>query len=645
MANNNNMSLDEMMPSGKKPRTGGVSIDLTQGKPKTIATNDPDEQVIPEVKSVGKAKATPKKAVAVQSGPVDFSQMQPIDVHDVLPKRDPEPNPVEVGLWSDLDAAIEREKKSIDERIDAVLDKQDEERAEIEAQKEAERQAEEDKFAVRQNDEDPTEEKDGLGLYDDDDPSPATTVTTADSHEMNRKFNFTPIDEAEVEEQSDEDVSLPDKDDDWWKTEVNVPEDSIIYQDESKEAEEDIAAEEVFTTSIDSKTEEIKIEPEEVDETAHAEDPIIGVRREVSITPNIPNDALFDDDDSSEDEDDAKVEEMINDLKSQIKERIQPIKNKLDLSKFTIAKKSVSLQKVMKLAVQDQQHVADWVMYSAKRPVSFIGLSGPEILKLNPENSTRNRVNTFREMYRIIFDHIEDANKPTFETWLKQTHFSDLNHIYFGLYMATFGGSNFVNYSCPKCNKVFIKDIDFKDMVDYASDEVKEKVRNILTGDTTSPSDDSYQVDMVQISDKYVFGLTTPSIWSVIIETGSLSDQFLEKHADLIDMVSYIDSIYLIDEANSTLIPVDTKPDPNDQAKTTARRIKAFYDIIRTLDTDEFYNLRATIQSYDKGSDDISYKIPGCTCPDCAAEIPANTDIGPDSMLFTRHQLVAIGNM
>ena len=336
---------------------------------------------------------------------------------------------------------------------------------------------------------------------------------------------------------------------------------------------------------------------------------------------------------------------MIEEHKKEAKEKIIPIKKTLDLSKFTISKKSVNAQKAMKLAAQTRQSVADWALYNANRPISMTGLSGPEILKLNPENSSRNRLNTFRDMYRVMYDHVHDANKPEFETWLKQTRFVDMQHIYFALYMATFSGSNFINYSCPHCNKIFLKDIKFEDMIVYADDEARAKVRNILKMDTTSISNDEYPVDLYQISNSYVFGLRTPSIWNVIIETASLSDRFLEKHADLVDVVSYIDAIYIIDEENNNLIPVDTKPDPNDQAKTSARRIKAFYDIISQLSTEEYYTLRAHINSYDNDAGKVSYQFPACNCPDCATEIPANTEIGPDNMLFMRHQLAAIANM
>ena len=385
-----------------------------------------------------------------------------------------------------------------------------------------------------------------------------------------------------------------------------------------------------------------------IKETIHVEESTPVAEPSIRILDSVPNEDLMEEDDTDNvDIDSSDSNKLFEDLKTEVKQKITPIRNKINLAAFTIAQKSQSAQKVMRLAVQPHRNIADWVMYSAERPISVTGLSGPEILKLNPENSGRNRLNTFRDMYRVIYDHVYDGNKPEFETWLKQVRFNDLQHIYFALYMATFGGSNFLSYSCPnkKCNKVFIKDVEFKDMVKYASDEAKQKVQSILKLDTTSPSNDTYPVDLVQISDSYVFGLRIPSVWNVIIETASLSDKFLEKHGDLIDIVAYIDSIYYIDTANNQLIPVDTKPDPNDQAKTSARRIKVFYDIIQQLSSEEYFNLGAAIKEYDNPGEQVTYMIPACTCPDCATEIPANDKISPDSMLFTRHQLAAIGNM
>lgn len=598
-----NVNLNDLM--GNTGRSTTV-FDMTSGKGAVQASGDATEQV----------KRPTMQAVPVQSGPIDMSSIKPIDVNSILPKRAPKVNPIEASMMADLDAAVDRECDKITELHQQIFAKQDEERQAAEERAEDERQAAEDQFALTGVQ---PEEKDDYdeGLYEDDEVSDSITIRPP----VNR---FSMVDEGTNNTIASTPVSAIED------GPITINNMTHVATTKNKNAEEVDA-----TLSAPFN-----------DATIKSED-----NKPVNILDTINDEDLFDDEDedtaiTKSEDPEPSAEELLDDLKAQIKTRISPVRNGLDLTKFTIARKAISAQKVMKLAVHSHQNVADWVLPSAKRSISMTGLSGPEILKLNPENSNRNRQNTFRDMYRIIYDHVLDGNKPEFEVWLKQTRFVDLQHIYFALYMATFGGSNFINYSCPKCKKVFIQDIDFKDMVTYADDETKAKIQAMLKMDTTSKSADSYEAQMIQVSDSYVFAIRTPSIWNVIMETASLSDPFLQKHADLIDMVAYIDAAYIIDHSNMQLIPVDTKPDANDMAKTAARRIKAMYDIISTLSSEEFYALRNTLNEYDEfANNSISYKIPACTCKHCGTEIPANTEITPDAILFTRHQLAAIGNM
>lgn len=564
---NNNVSLNEMMD--KTPRSKN-SIDLTNGVVNSSSEENDNEKHV---------EVTP-----TQTGPVDMSEMAPIDASSILPKREPK-NTADDDLFAELDVAIDRECESITERVKAVTEKQEEEFKQMQEDKENDELEKADKEAINVGFE---------NSFEDDDFS----------------------EELGIETDLDEDT-VP---------EATTHVSAVSNNSESKPFSND-ASESKINEPIDAR---------------------IITNEKTSILDGVSDEDLFAEDDelNEEDVDDEKTNEQIfEELKKEVKSKITPIRKSLDLSKFVISKKSVNAQKAMKLTAQSRQSVADWVLISADRPISMTGLSGPEILKLNPENSNRNRLNTFRDMYRVMYDHVYDANKPEFETWLKQTRFVDLQHVYFALYMATFSGSNFVNYSCPHCQKLFLEDIKFEDMVVYADDNTRNQVQNILRRDTTSSSNDSYPVDLYQISNSYAFGLRTPSIWNVIIETASLSDRFLERHADLIDIVSYIDGIYLINEESGELIPIDTKPDPNDQAKTSARRIKTYYDIIKQLSTEEYYALRSYIASYDEDAGKLSYQIPACTCPDCATQIPANKNMTPDAMLFTRHQLAAIGSM
>lgn len=584
MADEKKVGLSDMMDG--TPRHNTTLIDVTQGK-----VEKPVEEK--EVESPVEVKKT-VTAESASTEELNKENLKEVNPFDILPPKKVEKHTFEDELMGKLDMAVEREKESITERIDAITEKQREEFEEAQEAADLKRMEEEDKETVGASLADGFDEEDSEGDYG--------------------------------YGEDEENISITPK----------AAKRTTLNLDETEELAEEVKEEAPKAPVKEAKKEEVK------DTTAD------------NILSGIDDKDLFDDEDDDDSDDNAssvdddESEKQFEELKSEVKKKINPIRKAFDLSKFTIAQKSMNAQKVMKLAVQQHQNIADWVLYSEGRPISLSGLSGPEILKLNPENSSRNRLNTFRDMYRIIYDHICDANKPEFETWLKRTHFIDIQHIYFGLYMATFGGSNFITYSCTndKCNNVFIKDIKFEDMIKYKDDSVKRKVQDILKMDTTSAVEsDEYETDLIQISDDYAFAIKTPTIWNVIMETATLSDKFLEKHADLIDLVSYIDKIYLIDAANQRLIPVDTKPDPNDQAKTSARRIRAFYDVIKTLNSEDFYNLRAKIAEYDKASDELSYQIPACTCPKCATEIAANESILPENMLFTRHQLAAIGNM
>lgn len=589
-------SLEDVME--KEPRHSTTLIDLTKPM-EEIPTNEVEGASIEEKESIMEANTIQTDHVDSES----FENMETIDPLSILPERKVEATTYEDELFGALDMAVEKEKKSITERVNAITEVQRQEFEErIKVEEDAKQEAE-DNFALYGT------ETVGSSNYDDN-------LGVDDNDEYELDIDNTPNDQ-----------------------DIPVKKVSMIDGPSDEEVEMESATSESITSDNTNKPEEEVV----------AEHKVTIKQNIDSISTNIlggvSNDNLGLEDDDNETEGLDESDEMFEKLKKEVKEKIVPIKNNLDLSKFTIAQKSINASKVMKLAIGNHQTVADWMMYAANRPISVSGLSGQEILKLNPDNSNRNRLNTFRDMYRIIYDHIFDGNKPEFETWLKQTRFIDIPHIQFALYMATFQGSNFITYSCDKCKKVFIKDIDFKDMVEYASDEAKEKVQNMLRMDTTSPSEDTYDVDLVQISDNYVFGLRVPSVWNVIIETASLSDAFISKYEDLIDIVSYIDNIYVINYENKELVRIDTKYDPNDQAKSSARRIKVFHDVISKLTSEELYSLRAKINEYDKASDDVTYLIPACTCPDCAAEIPANKEISPDVMLFTRHQLAAIGNM
>lgn len=332
-------------------------------------------------------------------------------------------------------------------------------------------------------------------------------------------------------------------------------------------------------------------------------------------------------------------EDMLNELKDAVKQNIPTIKNRINLKNFKISDTPISAAKVTTFSIADVNQ-ADWVMPNAERVITVKGLSGPELFAMNPQNSNKNRINTFRQIYGIIYKHIVSKKPKTFDEWLKVTRFSDIDHIYAALHRATFAGSNFVHYECPECQHVFIQDYDFEDMVQYRDDKAKTKIHQILNSGNSTIA--GYNVKLSQISDNYVIGLKDPSIWNMVMETAALSEQFLSKYEDLMDTMSFIDSIYVIDRQSQELKPVSFDYDKNDPAKSTARKIMILSEIIRTLSSDNYFDLRNQIAQLFASSNDMTYKIPAAKCPKCGHEF-ADEPTGGMQLLFTRHQLGALG--
>lgn len=547
--------------------------------------------------------------VPTNNGPVkssNISEMSPEDINKFFPKKSPVKSESIIpddDIFANLDKALTRTKEEMGAQMDAILDKRDEE----------------------------MEEKESEEVYKDIDDMVSDNVSADD-------FNF-------------------DSSDDHIDNNYKKPSEEYNYSVDNRSYEN------VDTTinNIDHATDNDDahhiVEKAVIDEETPIPVHVPEKKIDTNILDGVNNSSLFgDDDDTTNDEYDIddgsekSEEETIKELKNEIEGKLV-IKNKFNLSKFAIANKPITSEKAnMIIANQNTavSNVADWMMYGAEKAISVSGLSGPEILKLNPANSTRNRLNTFKDIYRIIYDHIIDNSKPNYETWLKTTRFSDLAHIYFALYKATFANSNFITYECTnsKCKKMFIKDINFDDMVSYANDDVKHNVEIFCKKDTNAPAKDFGESELFQISDNYAVALRHPSIWNVTIEVAALSDKFLEKYADMIDLISYIDNIYFIDPVHQMLVPIDTKPVANDLAKTSARRIASYIDnIINKFTSDEFFNLRGKINEFDENNNMVTYKIPGATCPDCAEQIAETVNIAPENLLFTRHQLAAIQSM
>jgi len=335
-------------------------------------------------------------------------------------------------------------------------------------------------------------------------------------------------------------------------------------------------------------------------------------------------------------------EEIRNVIKTSLNDKLKPITKKIDLSTFTVSKTPKSVLR----AYSDSdlaEHVIDWRLDTTGINISMREFKARDIVKLNPEEGGRNQINTFRDIYKLIFDHIVNEDKPDFETLTKLIKFDDIPHLYFAILKSSFEGNNIMPYQCTneKCKHIFSEDnIPMDELVKYKDEKVEQEFKAALASNDSVFTATSYETVRIQISDNYVVELRHPSIFNVIFETLYLSENVRDKYNDIVSIVSYIESIYIIDTEERSLHPINVKTYTNDAAKTVKDKIAKYARIINELTSDQYYSLTAAINTI-ASEPRVTYVQPARTCPKCGTHI-AETEQSPENMLFSRHRLGAI---
>lgn len=345
----------------------------------------------------------------------------------------------------------------------------------------------------------------------------------------------------------------------------------------------------------------------------------------------------------------AKANARYDKLKSAIKEKISPITNTFDISTFTISSAPISVNSTLE-NVNINEKVIDWVLMSSCLPISMRSYTGSEIdFILN--NGNQNRIHSLRDQWNMIYDHIVDPNKPkTFEQWARSISFLDLDHIWFAIYIACFGGINYLPYTCnnDNCDEVILTDdTPIMNMAKFKDDEAKKKFQKIYNmedyGDITNTS--LYTSEVVQVSDNYAFSFKEPSLYNMVFENAELDDEFLRKFdSKLLNIIVYIDNIYYIDRVNKRLQPISIKKFPNNISKSTKAKIIQFSKVIKTLTSDQYEILLSYINKINETETELTYVLPEVTCPKCGTIIEEQTYGGRD-LVFTRHQLATMATL
>ena len=256
------------------------------------------------------------------------------------------------------------------------------------------------------------------------------------------------------------------------------------------------------------------------------------------------------------------------------------------------------------------------------------------------------QANDARSTLQIVYDNIVSP-KPSFDKWLNSIAGMDYEHLFMAVYVASFNGSNHMPIDCTNKNckeKSYITDdIPFTELVSYKDDTAKAKFMKLYK-EEPSESKGLKAAEIIAISEDYAIGLCVPTLYGAMIEPGYFTDDFIRKHASVISLLPYIDKMYVIDNNNKQLVPIEYKDYPLDPGKTAKSKAVKYGKIFATLTSDEITTLRACVQAVGDNEDIISYKQPSTTCPHCGHQNPEVENVNPSSLVFLRNQLGLLMN-
>lgn len=411
------------------------------------------------------------------------------------------------------------------------------------------------------------------------------------------------------------------------------------------------------TSELQTKMDENEAEVEAVDEKA------VEKKRDEEFNDIFKNDdnlssddrdlldALADADDDTTPSDDTEEEEVVR-SKEEEEENLRQYKEQIrvatkpavsfDTSGFTVSTKHISMNKLLAIK-EPETKIADWIQPTAKRSFSMSEFSGIDIQKLNVNTQGRNRINTVKDVYRTLYNHLVGATQDGFEAWLRSTPYRDYAQFYFAAYKATFGDANFITYQCldPKCSHYFIQEQPIDSMYEV-DDDFKDEFKRILNQDTTLAHES--ETEILPVSNYFAIGLTEPTIYSVEIERLMIDDETAKKYSRIVGFLPFIDKIYYINQETKQFVPVDERPVPQNFAKTIKHKLAIYYNILNSLSNDQMSLIQAHVVNYNARPIPIKFFNPECTCPKCGKVIEKQA-VDATDLLFNRAQSALVANL
>ena len=397
------------------------------------------------------------------------------------------------------------------------------------------------------------------------------------------------------------------------------------------------------------ETEE-EVQEERIEEENHVKN-VISKLKKYSNSSDMDIDKeleLLDKDSYSDDEEDKIYEQKIENVKKEIKDKVLSKANKLDIRGFTISTKPVTIDNSVNLANSESvAKSARWVLVGSKLPIEMTELKGTEIDELiRLSSSGRSSATELKKRYNIFYTHIISPKPDSVDDWLKTVSFMDIKHLYAAAYKATFQNTNFLPIDCTNnsCQHGFITDnVPFEKMVKYENDNAKEEIKKIYESTPNESTYKLYKSELIPISSTYAISFKEPSIYDAQIVPLYLDSSWYEKMESTVAIAAFIDKIYVIDAANSSLHPLNIKEYKDNITKTIKSKVLAIAKVLNTLSSDEYNLIAGYIEEINKVSTYVEYQLPEATCPKCQKVIEAREQSSAN-LLFTRHRLTSLVN-
>lgn len=419
---------------------------------------------------------------------------------------------------------------------------------------------------------------------------------------------------------------------------------SALVEDAVEEETDEVVAEDEFVDEFEDDEDEY-LAKEDSEDTVAADQPKVPVTADMDVDVDVVSGNSIMDEVVEEDEDEIAAENSDNEdvlkhLQKMATEKLKPVSKELDISSFTVLKKPVSNVTAFK---ESSARVAKWILPTQDSIVLMKEFSGAELEKLREYSENARSTDALNRRFNMIYSHIMSPKPASFETWLKTTPFDDVDSYFFAIYIASFKGANYLPADCPNpaCKETFLSDnIDIMNMVEFEDDATKKRFVELYQSEATPAGKGIYCTEIVPLSDKVAISFRQPSIYN-IFEVASMDDKTRSDYSSIIDYIPYIDTIYSIDMANKSLVPIGYKMFPDNNQRTIRSKIQKFNSILATLTIDEFAVIKAYVKAIAEKDSGIYYTYPAIECPKCHNTTEKQRTTA-EELVFTRYQLGAL---